>query len=83
MKLWIAISVLGKIAAVVGPLPYDEHECQRRVIEASAGLDGDATFPIMIDGIEVPVTGRDIKSACVYSETPPKIQFAGPIKRVE
>jgi hypothetical protein len=43
-KLYIVIRVAGLIGGTVGPLPYDQAECERRIAEFNAKAEGHAAF---------------------------------------
>ena len=45
MRLYIVIYLAGLVGGTVGPLPYDEAECERRVSAQMASLDRGVTTP--------------------------------------
>lgn len=53
MKLYIVIYLTGAIIGSVGPLPYDEKECQRRTVSElstiSDALSGDAMMGLRME----------------------------------
>lgn len=71
MSIWFVVTVLGNIAATVGPLPYDIAECQARLPEQAAEIDRGfaAGSPILVDGH--PVRRADIKLDCVRAKSRP------------
>lgn len=76
MKIWLVVMVFGKIAATVGPLPYDMAACQARLTEQMAEVDrAFATRPLasdarmQIDGRQV--TRPDIVMKCLVAAERP------------
>ena len=77
LKLWIVVTIFGKIAAVAGPL-YNIAECNRRAADARAShaqafFDKDLgrDTRMIVGGRRV--TQKDIKVECVKSYVRPEL----------
>lgn len=66
-KLYILIYIAGHVGATVGPLPYGEEECSRRIAEEYAQIDSTI---VTADGF----SKKDIRYACEWHAERPKIE---------
>jgi hypothetical protein len=64
VKLWMVIYLAGQIVGTVGPLPYDEPECVRRVVDKMAGADHSVTTP---EGYTI----HDVRLVCEWHDERP------------
>jgi hypothetical protein len=70
LKLWIVVTIFGKIAAVSGPLPYGIGECNRRAADIRAAQALDLDPRMTVEGRRV--TQKDIKVECVEAYVRPE-----------
>lgn len=76
MKLWIVMTLMGKLASTIGPLPYGMDECAVRVAEKSAEVDKTFAEPAYqanpdswLDGHHL--VRSDLVISCVESDERP------------
>lgn len=67
MKLYIVIYMAGLIGGTVGPLPYDEAECRRRIDALTAQIDPTITTP---EGF----SSKNVRFACEWHAVRPNNQ---------
>jgi hypothetical protein len=65
MKLFMVLYILGTVQGSVGPLPYDEPECQRRVAEIRLECRNNPA---------VPYTCADVAMKCERHPSHPEIE---------
>lgn len=70
MKLFMVLTIFGKLSATIGPLPYGEAECWERLpFLATFEKAWAAGTKLEIDGR--PITRADVVAECVFSATRP------------
>jgi hypothetical protein len=76
-KLWLVITVFGKVAMATGPLDIDIDACRERALARSAMLDRAYVEQKLDDDPEMMVEGQrvkraDIKIDCIYANERPR-----------
>lgn len=69
MRLWIVIYILGKITAVLGPLPPDEAACKRLASNYVVTINPDPNAP---PGTRESFGTADVRIECEWSTTRPE-----------
>lgn len=76
MKIYVVVTILGKIGMSVGPVPYGMDECHSRIVERIAELDAKFETDHLATDPRMQVDGRqlqrsDIAVSCVESDARP------------
>jgi hypothetical protein len=76
MKLWIVITLMGKLASTIGPVPNGMDECLAKVAEKNREVDKTFADPATAADSRSWLDGHhlqrsDLAIACIYSDARP------------